>query len=150
MTNDNKPSLSSSFYILHVRVCTLFVTDLLQSCGPFILYRLTLIHMKKINALFLFLFGYYLSFSMPTENPHSYLGLLPFALPPSFFPLCRCAVCFRPSHRVPTPPSSITLHVATAGNHLNEEIIPLLPTGIGKQYSQTISNLGHASLLRCC
>jgi hypothetical protein len=36
---------------------------------------------------------------------------------------------------------------------LNEEIVPLLPTRIGEQYSQTISNLsnlGHASLLRLC
>jgi hypothetical protein len=33
---------------------------------------------------------------------------------------------------------------------LNEEIIPLLPTGIGERYSQTISNLGHAALLRRC
>ncbi len=32
-------------------------------------------------------------------------------------------------------------------NHLNEEITPLLPTGIGERYSQTISNLGHAALL---
>jgi hypothetical protein len=28
-------------------------------------------------------------------------------------------------------------------NHLNEEIPPLLPTGMGERYSQTISNLGH-------
>jgi hypothetical protein len=41
-------------------------------------------------------------------------------------------------HRVPTPPP---LRVAKAGrNHLNEEITPLLPTGIGERYSQTISN----------
>jgi hypothetical protein len=34
----------------------------------------------------------------------------------------------------------------TAGkNHLNE-ITPLLPTGRGERYSQTISNLGHAAL----
>jgi hypothetical protein len=33
-------------------------------------------------------------------------------------------------------------------NHLNEEITPLLPTGIGERFSQTISNLGHAALLR--
>ncbi len=31
-------------------------------------------------------------------------------------------------------------------NHLNEEFTPLLPNGIGEQYSQTISNLGHAAL----
>ncbi len=41
------------------------------------------------------------------------------------------------------------LCVAKAGKiHLNEEITPLLPTGIGERYSQTISNLGHAALLR--
>ncbi len=33
-------------------------------------------------------------------------------------------------------------------NHLNEEITLLIPTGIGERYSQTISNLGHAALLR--
>jgi hypothetical protein len=46
----------------------------------------------------------------------------------------------------PLPPPR---RVAKAGrNYLNEEIItPLLPTGIGEQYSQTISNLGHAALL---
>ncbi len=42
----------------------------------------------------------------------------------------------------PTPPPST---LGKAGrNHLNEEIItPLLPTGIGERFSQTISNLGH-------
>ncbi len=36
-------------------------------------------------------------------------------------------------------------------NHLNEEeITPLLPNGIGERYSQTISNLGQAALLRRC
>jgi hypothetical protein len=46
----------------------------------------------------------------------------------------------------PLPPSS---KVAKAGrNHLNEQIAPLLPTGIGERYSQIISNLGHAALLR--
>ncbi len=46
--------------------------------------------------------------------------------------------------RTPPPP----LRVAKAGrNHLNEEITPLLPTGIGERYSQTISNLGHVALL---
>ncbi len=43
------------------------------------------------------------------------------------------------------------LHVETAGkNHLNEEITPLLPTGIGERYCQTISNLRHSALLRRC
>jgi hypothetical protein len=51
-----------------------------------------------------------------------------------------------PQGAEPLPP----LRVATAGkkNHLNEEINPLLPTGIGERYCQTISNLGHAALLR--
>jgi hypothetical protein len=50
-------------------------------------------------------------------------------------------------HRVPIPP--FPLRVAMAGrNHLKEEITPLLPTGKGERCSQTISNLGHAALLR--
>ncbi len=48
----------------------------------------------------------------------------------------------------PLPPSST---VAKAGrNYLNEEITPLLPTGIGERHSQTISNLGPAALLHRC
>jgi hypothetical protein len=35
-------------------------------------------------------------------------------------------------------------------SHLNEEITPFLPTGIGERFSQTISNLGYATLLRRC
>ncbi len=35
-------------------------------------------------------------------------------------------------------------------NHPNEEFGPLLPTGIGERFSQAISNLGHAALLRRC
>jgi hypothetical protein len=47
------------------------------------------------------------------------------------------------------PPPTLPRRVAKAGrNHLNEEITPLVPTGIGEVYSQTISNLGHAALLR--
>jgi hypothetical protein len=47
-------------------------------------------------------------------------------------------------------PSS-TVRVAKTGKHqLYEEITPLLPTGIGERFSQTISNLGHAALLRRC
>jgi hypothetical protein len=43
------------------------------------------------------------------------------------------------------------LRVAEAGrNHLNDEIAPLLPNGIGERYSQTTSNLEHAALLRRC
>ena len=46
-------------------------------------------------------------------------------------------------------PSPRRLNVATAGkNNLNEEITPLLTTELGERYSQTISNLGHAALLR--
>jgi hypothetical protein len=53
-------------------------------------------------------------------------------------------------HRMPTP-SPLPLRVPKAGrNHLNEKIIPLLPTGIGERYSQTILNLGHAALLGRC
>ncbi len=49
------------------------------------------------------------------------------------------------------PPPPLLQHVAAAGkNNLNEEITPLLPTGIGERYCQTISNLGHAELLRRC
>ncbi len=54
------------------------------------------------------------------------------------------------SQRAPTP-SPPPLRVAKTGkNHLNEEITPLLPTGIGERFIQTISNLGHAALLRRC
>jgi hypothetical protein len=38
----------------------------------------------------------------------------------------------------------------TDKNHLNKEITTLLSTGIGKRFKQTISNLGHAALLRRC
>jgi hypothetical protein len=42
-------------------------------------------------------------------------------------------------------PLPLPLRIAKAGrNNLNEEIIPLLP----ERYSQTVSNLGHAALLR--
>ncbi len=47
------------------------------------------------------------------------------------------------------PPLSSTRGKA-GRNKLNEEITPLLPTGIGERCSQTMSNLGHASLLRLC
>ncbi len=54
------------------------------------------------------------------------------------------------SHRAPTP-SPLPLRVAKTGkNKLDEEITPLLPTGIGERFSQTISNLGHAALLSRC
>jgi hypothetical protein len=49
------------------------------------------------------------------------------------------------------PLSPLPLLVAKAGsNHLNKEITPLLPTRIGEQYSQTISNLGQAALFHQC
>ncbi len=48
-------------------------------------------------------------------------------------------------------PPTLPLSVATAGkNHLNEEINPLLPPGIGEGCSQTVSNVRHAALLRRC
>ncbi len=57
-------------------------------------------------------------------------------------------------HSQGADPLPLPLRVAKAGrNHLNEEIsqiTPLLPTGIGERYSQTISNLEHAALLRRC
>jgi hypothetical protein len=44
----------------------------------------------------------------------------------------------------------LPLSAAKAGrNHLNENI-PLLPAGIGERYSQTISKLCQAALLRRC
>jgi hypothetical protein len=53
-------------------------------------------------------------------------------------------------HRAPTP-SPPPLRLAKTGkNHLNEEITPLLPTGIGERFSQPVSNLGNAALLRRC
>ncbi len=42
---------------------------------------------------------------------------------------------------------SFSLLVAQ-GADLNEEIIPVLPTGIGERFNQTMSNLGHAAVLR--
>jgi hypothetical protein len=42
-------------------------------------------------------------------------------------------------------PPPLLLRVAMAGgNHLNEEITPLLPTGIGER-AKTILNLGYAA-----
>ncbi len=48
----------------------------------------------------------------------------------------------------PHPPSST--RGKETKNHLTKEITPLLPTGIGERFSQTISNLGYAALLRRC
>jgi hypothetical protein len=55
-------------------------------------------------------------------------------------------------HRVstPPPPPSFSTRGQAGRNHLNAENTPLLPIGIGEQYSQTISNLGHAAVLRRC
>ncbi len=57
-----------------------------------------------------------------------------------------------PLHQRPTGrrlPPPFPLRIAKTGkNHLNEEIIPILPTWIGERFSQAISNLGHAALLR--
>jgi hypothetical protein len=48
-------------------------------------------------------------------------------------------------------PTLLPLPRGKAGRcHLLEKIIPLLPTGIGERFSQTISNLGHAALLSRC
>jgi hypothetical protein len=48
-------------------------------------------------------------------------------------------------------PSPLPLRVTKSGrNTLNEKISPHLPTGIAERYIQTISNLGHAALLRRC
>ncbi len=58
-----------------------------------------------------------------------------------------CAVVlFGSPHREPTP-FPLPRRVAKTGkHHLNEEITPLLSSGIGERFSQTISNLGHAAL----
>jgi hypothetical protein len=53
-------------------------------------------------------------------------------------------------HRVPTPTLPSSTRGKAGRNRLNEEITPLLPTRIGERYSQTISNLRHAALLRRC
>jgi hypothetical protein len=46
------------------------------------------------------------------------------------------------------PQGASKVCVAKIGkNLLNEEITPLLPTGIGERFSQTISNLGPSALL---
>jgi hypothetical protein len=47
----------------------------------------------------------------------------------------------------PTPPPPSSTRGKAGRNHLNEEIAPLLPIGIGERYRQTISNLGHAAFL---
>ncbi len=62
----------------------------------------------------------------------------------------RVGLCDNQDSQGADPPP-LSLHVGAADkNDLNEEISPLLPTGIGERYCQTISNLGHAALLRRC
>ncbi len=51
---------------------------------------------------------------------------------------------------VPTPTLPSSTRGKAGRNNWNEEFTPLLPTGIGERLSQTISNLGHAALLRRC
>ncbi len=52
------------------------------------------------------------------------------------------------THRMPTP-FPLPLLVAKAGrNHLNEEITPLLLTGIIERYSQTVTNMCQAALTK--
>jgi hypothetical protein len=64
------------------------------------------------------------------------------------FRIQYCMVWWKPQGVDPPP---LPLHVATAGkNHLNKEITPLLPTGIAERCCQTITNFGHAKLLRRC
>ncbi len=53
----------------------------------------------------------------------------------------------RPQGADSLPHSPLPLRVAKTGkNHLNKEINPLLPTGIGERFSQTILNIGHADV----
>jgi hypothetical protein len=54
------------------------------------------------------------------------------------------------AHRVPTPLPLPLCAAKARRNHFEQVNYPLLPIGIGEQYSQTISNLGHAALLRRC
>jgi hypothetical protein len=66
-----------------------------------------------------------------------------------FLPYLTVVSLCCPQGADPPPPTSYTRGKA-GRNHLNEEITPLLPTGIGERFSQNISNLGHAALLRRC
>jgi hypothetical protein len=62
----------------------------------------------------------------------------------------NCIPVSRSVYRVPTPPppSKLRSEGKAGRKHLKKEITPLLPTEIGERFSQTISNLGHAALLR--
>ncbi len=53
-------------------------------------------------------------------------------------------------HWAPTPPPPSPTQGKAGRSHLSEEVTPLLPTGLGERFSQTILNLGHAALLRRC
>jgi hypothetical protein len=55
-----------------------------------------------------------------------------------------------PGHRGPTPPPPSSTREEAGINDLKEEITLHFPTGIGERFSQTISNLGYAALLRRC
>ncbi len=60
-------------------------------------------------------------------------------------------VCEVSSQGADPPPPPLREWRQVEINHLNEEITsPPLPTRIGERYSQTISNLEHATLLRRC
>jgi hypothetical protein len=51
-------------------------------------------------------------------------------------------------HRVPSHPPPLPLHVTAGKNHLNpEEITPLISTGIGERFSQTIIKFRTCSAL---
>jgi hypothetical protein len=70
---------------------------------------------------------------------------------PSEITICSVYSVFRGIFflsEIPNPTSSMCSEGRR--NHLNEVITPLLPTGIGERYSQTISNLEHAVLLHRC
>jgi hypothetical protein len=55
----------------------------------------------------------------------------------------RVGLCDNRDSQGAEPPPPLSLHVGAAGkNNLNEEINPILLTGIGERYCQTISNLG--------
>jgi hypothetical protein len=62
----------------------------------------------------------------------------------------RNNLCWLQAYRVPNP-SHLPLRAAKTGkNHCWTRKLPHHPTGIGERFRQTISNLGHAALLRWC
>ncbi len=64
----------------------------------------------------------------------------------------KCLSCHHHgnNHRVLTPPPRPVKAVKAGTNHFEQAKYPLLPIGIGVQYSQTISKLSQAALLRRC